>query len=336
METEHERVEAQLKALYNAFRKQEEVLEDRSVQFEQLQELLKRAVHRIRYAETLPGRREPFAISFEIEVPLAAGAGTLLTNPQLIPATNVGTPLSAVQRVAKDGPFVATTYLSAFKLKTYSLGPLDGTPPEVPNGTDPAIGVEVITPLTGRFRPIASSSDPFSGAYIGPNIGVLNVSDTTDNDPDGGAFFTRTFRVGSIDFLWGIEDVNSVRLRQNGQAPIPSRFLHSEFDRPLYLPVADYYERGASIRFNAQLLHDLGYVEMNWNSYTTTSAGAAAAGDQVWTELFNAETDTALSDADLFAAAPLASRARRRFGLGGTLYFTMLGYKILQPMEPAV
>lgn len=339
LENEHERVSMQMDALNDAFKKQAALIEEKSLQMGQLETLFERARHRIRYIEELPGRRVPYVINFQIEIPLAAGIGSTPTNPQALISTNKGLPYSDVKRIEKDGPFVATTYLSAFKLKTYSLGPLPGTPPEIPPGTDPVVGTEIITPLTGRFRPISSSTDPFSGAYIGPGPGTLsalNVFDTTSVGPNGGAFAVNTFRPGSIDFLWGVVDEGVERQRQNGQAIIPSRCLFSDFDRPLYLPVSDYFERGASVRFNAELTHDLGYIEMNYSSYSTTSVGSATTGDQVWAEAFNAVTGVALGVADSFAVAPLATRARRVFGLGGTLYFSMLGYKIAQPMEPAV
>lgn len=305
MGDKQERVETQLRALYRTFKQQSVLLEERSIELKQLKDTLNKAVSRIKYVEDIPGKRIPYFLNYEIALP----------GPDRPTFTLIGSRLSDVKSVSMDGPFVCTTYLAAFRLKTFSLGPIDADSRQ----SDPAVGSEIITPLTGRFRPISSTADPFSGAFIGPTIGALNVSDTSAGVPDGGAFFTRTFRPGTIDFLWEVADEGVDRQRQN-TVMTPSRYLFSEFDRPLYLPMSDFFERGSSIRFSCSLTRDLGFAELNFASYATTAGN--------WTEANVPDADTYSADSE--------TRGRMVVGLGGTLTFTMLGYKILQAQSPAV
>jgi len=304
MESKQERVETQLKALYSTFKKQSALLEDKSIELSQLKDTLRKAVSRIKYVEDIPGKRIPYFLNFEVSMP----------GPDRPTFTLVGTRLQDVKSVSMDGPFVCTTYMAAFRLKTFSLGPIDADTRQ----SDPPAGTEIITPLTGRFRPIASTADAMSGAFIGPTVGALNVSDTSAGVPDGGAYFTRTFRPGTIDFLWEVADEGVDRNRQN-QVLSPSRYLFSEFDRPLYLPIADFFERGSSIKFGCSLTHDLGFAELNFATYATD------AGNWIDANIPAASTFSADSE----------TRARMVVGLGGTLTFTMLGYKILQAQSPA-
>lgn len=298
----NERVKTQLKALYNAYKKQEEVLKNRSEDLKRLRVYLKKAISRIRFVEDIPGKRIPFFLCFEIEVPGPDKPSFSLINQKL----------SAVKTVPTDGLFVATSYMAAFKLKTYSLG-FVGASTEIP-----AAGVEVISPFTGRFRPISSTADPMNGAYIGPGVGASFIARTTAVVPDGGAYFTRGFRPGTIDFLWEVADEGSSRIHQNVPLLMPSRYLYSEFDRPLYLPTSDVYERGSAIRASIILTRNLDIVEFTTQPYQTT--------DGIWTEA------SWIQD----VSGNQAVKNRSRLGLGGTLTFVMAGYKILQSQSPAV
>lgn len=293
MATRTERVEAQMKAITRAYKQMSSDYEDNKLEVGKLRKALKKAAERIRYIEDIPGKRVPYFQTFQINYPGP-------TDPSLSAA---GERLSDSKPVSMDGPFVCTTYLSAFLMKTYSLGPfgtqVDGRP------NDPPAGAEVITPLTGRWRPVASTADPFSGAYIGGGMGPNTIA---------GAQATQTFRPGTADFLFEIADEGVDRLRQN-QVPIPSRYLFSEFDRPLYLPVSDFFERGSSIRFAATLTRDFGLAEVNYSVYNGFGEG----------NLNPAPDPTVATNA-----------GRVMVALGGTLYFTMLGYKILQAQSPAV
>jgi hypothetical protein len=289
-----QRAEQQIKALltrYNALASQ---YEDQQIELKQLRASVKKAAERIRYVEDIPGKRVPYFLSFEIQIP----------GPTTPSASVVGQKLSDSKTVSQDGPFVCTSYMAAFLLKTYSIGPYGDEQGGRPN--DPPQGTEVITPLSGRWRPVASTADPFEGAYIGSRLGTQNVA---------GAQTVHTFRPGTIDFLFEIADEGVDRLRQN-QVPIPSRYLFSEVDRPLYLPVSDFFERAASLRFSATLTRELGFAEVNYpllpNGYSEGS-------------LQPPPDPTVQGDV-----------GRAVVSLGGTLYFTMSGYKILQAQSPAV
>jgi hypothetical protein len=297
MAEKSDRLEAQLGALNKRYRQLASKHADDDIELKQLRAAVKKAAERIRYIEDIPGKRVPYFQTFEINIP---GATTPTT-------TIAGSRLSDTKQVSQDGPFVCTQYLSAFLMKTYSIGPYTINDTEGrPN--DPPAGTEVITPLSGRFRPVASSADPFAGAYIGYSMGPLTVA---------GAQTAQTFRPGIIDFLFEIADEGVDRLRQN-QVPIPSRYLFSEFDRPLYLPVSDFFERGSSIRFSSTLTRELGFAEVNYalmqNGFTE--------GNQV-------------PPPDPTDAVNL-NAGRVPVSIGGTLYFTMLGYKILQAQSPAM
>jgi hypothetical protein len=212
-----------------------------------------------------------------------------------------------------DGPFVCTSYLSAFRMKTYSLGTYSyGDGDATPKGM-PAAGTELITSLTGRFRPVASTADPFSGAYIGPGVGNQTLAD---------ASLVNTFRPGCVDFLCEVSDGGTDRARQN-QIPWPSRYLFSENDRPLYLPVSDFFERGSSIQVAISMLHDLGFAEINASSFPPNASGPFAD---------SSIPGNAIPDQSAGPNGP----GRVVVGIGGTLTFTMLGYKILQAQSPAV
>jgi hypothetical protein len=295
----NERQELQLKALYKRVLQLAQQHQDDQVAIRELRAAYKKAADRIRYIEDIPGKRVPYFLGFNIEIP----------GPDSPTETLRGARLPDVKQVSMDGPFVCTSYMTAFLMKTFSIGPYDGSqtgdvPPGRPN--DPQAGVEVITPLSGRFRPCASTADPFSGNYIGAQVGPFSL---------GGAVTGNTFRPGEIDFLFEIQDSGVDRLRQN-QIPIPSRYLVTEFDRPLYLPVSDFFERGTTITFTATLTRDLGFAEVN---YAQLPNGFAEGNQNPPPNPF---------------ADPTTGRAV--VSIGGTLYFTMVGYKILQAQSPAV
>lgn len=291
-----EQASNQVKALVKRYNEMAGLYEDQQIELKKLRSAVKKAAERIRYIEDIPGKRVPYFLSFEIQIP----------GPTTPSTTVAGTKLSDTKTVSQDGPFVATTYLSAFLMKTYSIGPY-GDVDNPGRENDPAAGTEVITPLSGRFRPVASSADPFAGAYIGARLGPQTIA---------GAQAVQTFRPGTIDFLFEIADEGVDRLRQN-QIPIPSRYLFSEFDRPLYLPVSDFFERGSSLRFSATLTRELGFAEVNY----ALLPNGFAEGDQ------QPPPDPTILD---------GSQGRSVVSIGGTLYFTMLGYKILQAQSPAV
>ena len=303
MANKQQRVEAQMEALNGRYQAMAAAAEDDKIELRRLGAALKKAAARIRYIEDIPGKRVPYFMGFSISVPGQSNPTVSLT----------GSRLSDTKQVSQDGPFVATTYLSAFMLRCFSLGPYAGTNTAIGRPNDPDIGSEVSTPLTGRFRPVSSSADPFSGAYIGPGIGGIPAAAANV----AAAQAVQTFRPGIIDFLFEVADEGTDRLRQN-QIPIPSRYLFSEFDRPLYLPVSDFFERGSAIRFSATLTRDIGFAEINYASLPNNfqEGGVSPPPDPV-------------------ANNPTES-GRMIVALGGTLYFTMLGYKILQAQSPAV
>ena len=290
------RVEAQLNSLMKRYQHVVAQSEDDKIEMKKIRGTMKKAMERIRYIEDIPGKRVPYFMNFQVEIP----------GPDTPSTTVAGQRLSDTKPVSQDGPFVCTTYLSAFMMKTFSIGPYGD--PNVPTGrpNDPPAGAEVITPLTGRFRPVASTADPFAGAYLGYGMGASSI---------GGAQAAQTFRPGTIDFLFEIADEGVDRLRQN-QIPIPSRYLFSEFDRPMYLPVSDFFERGSSIRFSSTLTRELGFAEVNYSLLPN----GFSEGEQ------NPPPDP--SQPDDIGRVPVS--------IGGTLYFTMLGYKILQAQSPAV
>jgi len=298
MATRQERVEGQMQSVLKRYKAMAAEHEDDKIELGKLRKALKKAAARIRYIEDIPGKRVPYFMQFQINIP----------GPTTPTVTVAGQRLSDTKQVSMDGPFVATTYLSAFLMKTYSLGPFGDQVTGRP--ADPPAGAELITPLTGRFRPVASSADPFAGAYIGGSMGPATIA---------GAQTAQTFRPGIIDFLFEIADEGVDRLRQN-QVPIPSRYLFSEFDRPLYLPTSDFFERGSTIRFASTLTRELGFAEVN---YALLANGFSAG--------------PGLTPApDPTVAGPPAGAGRVSVAIGGTLYFTMLGYKILQAQSPAV
>ena len=301
MATKQERVEAQMRALMARYKTLAQEHEDDRIALKQLRAALKKAQERIRYIEDIPGKRVPYFLNFKIDVPGQS-------NPSVSLA---GSRLPDVRQVSMDGPFVATSYMSAFQLRCFSLGPY-GDDEEGGRPNDPPVGTEVVTPLTGRFRPVASTADPFAGAYIGPGIGGTAAAGQVQT-----ALAVQTFRPGVVDFLFEVADEGVDRLRQN-QVPIPSRYLYSEFDRPLYLPVSDFFERGSSIKFTATLTRDIGFAEIN---YATLPNGFTEG-------TLSPPPDPVLNDPALSGRAVVA--------LGGVLYFTMLGYKILQAQSPAV
>lgn len=292
----NERLQQQMKALMGRYKQVSQHFEDQGIELKRLRAAVKKAAERIRYIEDIPGKRVPYFLQFEINIP----------GPTTPSTTVAGQLLSDVKTVSQDGPFVCTTYLAAFLMKTFSVGPYGDENAGRPN--DPPAGQEVITPLSGRWRPVASTADPFAGAYIGYGLGPATVA---------GAQAVQTFRPGTIDFLFQIADEGVDRLRQN-QVPIPSRYLFSEFDRPLYLPTSDFFARSSSVRFSASLTRELGFAEVN---YALLPNGFAEGDQQPPPDPTN-------------QAAPDSGRSI--VSVGGTLYFTMLGYKILQAQSPAV
>ncbi len=251
---------------------------------------VERAAERIKYVEDIPGKRVPYFFNIPIEVPPQVQIGAN-NAPQ---ARQVqGQQLFNADGFSMDGPFVCTQWMAAFLCKTYSLGPTSQRPQDALPGT------EVITPLTGRWRPISSTADPMLGAYIGGTVGAATIGD---------ASLVNTFRPGTLDFLFKVEDNGSDRQRQNDQYT-PSRFLYSEFDRPLYLPVSDFFERGDVVKVSVIPTRDPGLVELNYTAYNGIPEGQQA---------------------------PVGTNPRVLFAIGGTLVFSLVGYKILQAQSPAV
>jgi|GEM_PF-1826191 len=304
MANQHERIEAQLQSLVKRYRAMASEREDDKMELRKMRDALKKAAARIRYIEDIPGKRVPYFMQFAINIP----------GPTSPSVTIAGSRLSDVKTISQDGPFVCTTYLSAFLLKTFSIGPYGDEESGRPD--DPAAGTEVQTPLSGRWRPVASTADAFQGAYIGARVGdTANGAAALDD-----AALVNTFRPGTVDFTFEIADEGVDRLRQN-QIPIPSRYLFTENDRPLYLPVSDFFERGSSIRFSATLTRDVGFAELNYAALPNGFAEGNAVPPP---------------DPFITPVTPPDDIGRQVVALGGTLYFTMLGYKILQAQSPAV
>lgn len=287
-----DRVAAQMQSLMQRYDQLASSYEDQSIEMKRLKGAVKKAAERIRYVEDIQGKRVPYFMQFGIEIPGPTTPDTQVAGQQL----------TDTQSISMDGPFVCTQYSSAFLMKTYSLGPT------ADRASDPPAGAEVITPLSGRWRPVASSADPFAGAYIGASMGPLTVA---------GAQTVQTFRPGVVDFLFEVADEGTDRLRQNS-IPIPSRYLFSEFDRPFYLPVSDFFERGSTVKFAATLTRELGFAEVNYGLLP----GGFQAGNQ------QPPPDPTSADPANIGRVPVA--------IGGTLYFSMIGYKILQAQSPAV
>ena len=297
MEEQHRRLYARQKVLNERNNKLTQDYESLKAELDSVKSAAAKASKRIRYIEDIPGKRVPYFLNFSIDIPGP-------TSPSL---TLAGSQLTDNKQISMDGPFVCTSYMSAFLMRTYSIGPYTiGASGGRPN--DPPAGTEVITPLTGRFRPVASTADPFSGAYIGVQVGPLTIA---------GAQSVQTLRPGEIDYLFEIQDNGSNRNRQN-QIPMPSRYIFSEFDRPLYLPVGDFFERGSTVTWKMTLMHDLGFAEVNYAALPN----GFAEGDQV------PPPDPASNTPPDSGRVPVA--------IGGTVYFTMVGYKILQAESPAV
>lgn len=284
----------QMQSLVRAYRRMQSEFSDNKLELKRQGDALAKAAKRIRYIEDIPGKRVPYFLNFAIEIP----------GPASPSQTIAGSRQTTTQPISQDGPFVCTTYLSSFLMKTYSLGPYGDEQSGRPS--DPAAGTEVTSPLTGRFRPVASTADPFSGAYIGTRVGPLTVA---------GAQAMQTMRPGEADFLFDIYDASVDRNRQNN-IPIPSRYIFSEYDRPLYLPISDFFERSAVIQVGATLTRDLGFCEVNYAALP----GGFAEG------LSSPAPDPSAN----------GSIGRLSLSIGGTLYFTMLGYKILQAQSPGV
>lgn len=273
------RQSSQFEALAKAYKDLRTRSEGDKLEIQRLSEWVQKAAKRIRYIEDIPGKRVPYTMNFEVTLPSVANAA----NP-------VGARIRAQQQVSMDGPFVGTMLMGAFRMQTFSLGQsgINNMPP---------VGEEVVTPLTGRFRPIASTSDGFAGAYIGPGMGANTLID---------AALVNTYRPGEVDFLWEYTDEGTDRDRQN-QIATPSRYLFSENDRPFYLAVSDFFERGSTIAFYLTLLRSVGLVEVNFSS-----------GYNGYTE------------------SPIAPISRMILALGGTITLSIHGYKILQAQSPAV
>lgn len=302
MEDRESRVTSQLEALKRLFKRVAIGRDEDRLELQKLSAALKKAAARIRYIEDIPGKRVPYFLNFAINIP----------GPDQPNITLAGKRMPTTQSISQDGPFVCTTYLSAFLMKTYSLGPYgtqnDGRP------GDPPAGTEVITPLTGRFRPVASTADPFSGAYIGYTLGPDTIA---------GAQAVQTFRPGEADFLFEIQDSGVNRQRQN-EIAIPSRYLFTEFDRPLYLPISDFFSQSSVITFAATLTRELGFAEVNYGALSGGALGPAPSTGFAEGLQQPPPDPTAAGNIGRVAVA-----------IGGTLYFTMLGYKILQGQSPA-
>lgn len=295
MESSTKRQEAQIEGLTRAMRSLLSRTGDQKIEIQRQADALAKAAKRIRYIEDIPGKRVPYFLNFSIDYPGVGMPGMSVAGKQEVTS----------QPISQDGPFVCTTYMSSFLMKTFSVGPYGIAGNGRPN--DPAPGTEVITPLTGRFRPVSSTTDPFSGAYIGARVGPITVA---------GAQAVQTFRPGEVDFLFEIFDASVDRNRQN-QIPTPSRYIFSEFDRPLYLPISDFFSQSAVIQFKATMTREFGVAEVNYAQIPGSSGiaegNASPPPDPAGTE----------------------GEGRQAVAIGGTLYFTMLGYKILQAQSPA-
>lgn len=306
---DNERTKLQMEALKKRYLSLRQEHEDDRLKLRELNIAVKKAAERIHYIEDIPGKRVPYWLGFIIEVPGPTNPTVTVRNQRL----------TDTKQVSQDGPFVCTTFMSAFLLKTFSIGPYvfdEETQTGRPN--DPIAGTEVITPLSGRFRPVASTADPFAGAYIGARVGVGATGATSVAQ----AAAVQTFRPGICDFLWEVMD-SGVDRKRNNEIPVPSRYLYSEFDRPTYLPASDFYERSSSITFAATFTRELGFAEVNYGALPNGFAEGNA----------NPPPDPGLPPPP---PAPGNTAGRQVVGLGGTLYFTMVGYKILQAQSPAV
>src|SRR3990172_253681 len=107
------RTESQISTIVEHYNDLKNSYEGSQMELKRMQSALKKTAEKIRYIEDIPGKRIPYFMNFEISVP----------GPDNPTFTVVGQRLSDVKQVSMDGPFVCTSYLSAFRMKTYSLGP---------------------------------------------------------------------------------------------------------------------------------------------------------------------------------------------------------------------
>ena len=146
MADRQKRTETQISTIVEHYNDLKNSYEGSQMELKRLQSALKKTAERIRYIEDIPGKRVPYFMNFEIAVP----------GPDSPTFTVVGQRLADVKQVSMDGPFVCTSYLSAFRMKTYSLGPYTyGSGETAATKNMPLAGAEILTSLTGRFRPVA-------------------------------------------------------------------------------------------------------------------------------------------------------------------------------------
>jgi hypothetical protein len=250
---------------------------------------------RVRYIESIPGRRIPF--DFMVSIPIAA---------------NSIAQVQGTKTVSQDGPFVAVARMATFQ-SAFQFRRID------PVTQDQAV---FQGRSFGRFRPMSSVwdlNDATAGAFQ-PTTGIAQ--------PGTGAPIVAApsnmsgFRTMEFDGIIQMLNQGAGYPRDNSDAGIPSAFYSESINAAFQLGALDFFERGETIQWKVTPTHVNNPPAGNLSGYAAGGVFPFLASQYDVQEGINDQLDPEATT-DPVTRLP-----------EGILWVGMHGIKIVQPPGP--
>jgi hypothetical protein len=253
---------------------------------------------RIRYIESIPGRRIPF--DFIVEIPIG---------------NNINQLVQGTQTVSQDGPFIAVARYATFQSAAqFSF-------------RDPTGNVANFQGRSfGRYRPIHSAWDlnDASAGVFQPTAGLAfpGTGNAIYASPSNHSSFRTMEFDGAITFL----NSGSSYPRSNQGVPVPSAFYTQDINSPFQLAALDFFERGETLQWQVIPNHVNNPQAGNASGYGGPPGPFPFIGSQY-------DVHEGIVD-PLIPASPAGTPDPETRLFDGTLIIGFHGFRIEQPPGP--
>lgn len=250
---------------------------------------------RVRYIESIPGRRIPF--DFVVTIPISS---------------NSVSQVQGTKTVSQDGPFVAVARYAAFQ-SAFQFQRVDPVTQEKAVFQGRSFGRfrpmhsmwDLNDASTGVFQPTSGIAPPGTGAPI-----VASPSNMS------------SFRTMEGDFIIQMLNQGAGYPRDNQDGGIPSAWYSESINSPFQLGALDFFERGETIQWKVTPTHVNNPPAGNLSGYAAGGVFPFLASQYDVHEGINDQLDPAASS-DPVTRLP-----------DGILWIGMHGIKIVQPPGP--
>lgn len=274
--------------------------------------------------EDIPGRRVPYVLAVDIAI-----------------GNNTTSQREASVTISQEGPFVAVKRMAIFQ-SAYEFQTQDPETGQISRFTGRSFGRyrpihSAWDLLDGKHNAIADSASWFLTAMANPGIAVGTALPSASLGMPSNISSFRT-----MEFDGRVEVINAGSSYPRQNIEIPSAFWSTSINSPWDLGALDFFERGEVITVRVQPLHvnnpPAGNVDSSCIFPVTDNGGVGwpfLEGQYDAHEGICTPGAVTLGDDNPLEVDVLASDAVQRLP-DGILTFAWEGYRIMQPVGPAV